>query len=77
MSDRVSLADLRRKKGFTQSRVGDRLQINQPAVARLEKRSAAGEEIRLSTLHRYVRALGGTLELRVELDGQDYRLGLP
>ena len=63
-ADRVyatRLAELRRVIGWTQTEVGRRMNASQPAVATLE----AGSNMRISTLARYLTAIGGTAELTV------------
>ncbi len=42
------------------------LKIKQPSVHKIEKQT----DLYLSTLHRYVEAAGGTLELRIKLPGK-------
>jgi transcriptional regulator with XRE-family HTH domain len=54
------LRDLRRSLDLTQAAVAERLEVTQENVSQIER----GEgDIRLSTLERYVAALGGKLEL--------------
>ena len=51
----VTLAALRRDVGLTQAQVGQRLRMTQSDVSKLERR----ENVRLSTLQAYARAVGG------------------
>jgi hypothetical protein len=44
--------------------VAEALTVNQPAVAKLEKRG----DMRVSNLRRYIEALGGTLEITERFD---------
>jgi DNA-binding Xre family transcriptional regulator len=67
--ERVSLALLRRAQDLTQVQVAERAGIHQSEVARLEARTEGGEDVRLSTLQRYARALGGELEVAVVFPG--------
>jgi DNA-binding XRE family transcriptional regulator len=55
------LADLRRALGCTQTDVAQRMGISQPAVAAIETPT----DVRLSTLARYLDAIGGHGELVV------------
>jgi transcriptional regulator with XRE-family HTH domain len=55
------LGELRRKLDLTQAIVADRLDVTQENVSQIERGEA---DIRLSTLNRYVEALGGRLEVR-------------
>ncbi|MEL6493421.1 MAG: XRE family transcriptional regulator [Cyanobacteria bacterium J06621_3] len=58
-----SLQELRTAAGLTQSKVSEVLNMSQSNVSRLEK----GSDMLLSTLQRYVAAMGGKLNLTVEL----------
>lgn len=53
------LRRLRLLSGLTQNQVADRMQVQQAAVSKIEK----GGEIYLSTVERYVEALGASLRL--------------
>jgi transcriptional regulator with XRE-family HTH domain len=55
------LADLRRELDLTQAAVAERLEVTQENVSQIERGEA---DVRLSTLNRYVEALGGRLEVR-------------
>jgi hypothetical protein len=69
-----SLSMVRRALSKTQSRIGEDLGLAQNAVSQLEQRS----DLLLSTLRRYVRALGAELDLVVRLkDGSSIVLRLP
>lgn len=54
-----SLAEVRKQRGKTQAQVAAALGIDQSDVSKLERR----RDLRVSTLRRYLRALGGELEL--------------
>lgn len=56
----LTLADLRRSRGLTQTELAQILDVSQPNVSKIEH----GEEVHLSTLGGYIAALGGRLELR-------------
>lgn len=55
----MQLAELRQAQGKTQAEVAAALGTGQAAVSKLERR----EDMYLSTLHKYVQALGGELRL--------------
>ena len=55
----LSLAELRRARLMTQDQLAADLRINQASVAKLERRT----DIYLSTLRRFVEAMGGELEI--------------
>jgi transcriptional regulator with XRE-family HTH domain len=58
----AELVDRRRAAGLSQTEVAARMGTSQSAVARLESGEA---DVRLSTLDRYVAALGQELEFRL------------
>ncbi len=55
----VALHELRESRGVTQEQVAARLETSRPNVSRIEREV----DVRMSTLQRYVKALGGELEL--------------
>lgn len=65
------LGELRRKLDLTQAVVADRLDVTQENVSQIERGEA---DVRLSTLSRYVEALGGRLEIRAEFPGESVAL---
>jgi helix-turn-helix protein len=58
----LTLRTLREAAGKTQSEVAEASQIDQADISRLENRSSF-EDSQISTLQRYVAALGGQFEL--------------
>lgn len=56
----LALADLRRSRDVSQTAVAQMLDVSQPNVSRIEQT----DDLRLSTLARYIAALGGDLQLR-------------
>lgn len=54
------LGELRRKLDLTQAILADRLDVTQENISQIERAEA---DVRLSTLSRYVEALGGRLEI--------------
>ena len=65
------LGDLRRKLDLTQVIVAERLDVTQENVSQIERGEA---DVRLSTLSRYVEALGGRLEVRAAFPEQTVAL---
>lgn len=55
----LTLAELRKEKGFTQVELAEKLKLKQPSIAQMEKQSDAN----MSTIKNYIKALGGTLEI--------------
>ena len=66
----IALADLRRGRGVTQDQIAKVLKVRQAAVSKLEGR----DDLLLSTLAAYVRALGGTLEVVARFGDDAIRL---
>jgi len=62
----LTLRDLRRALDLTQKTLADTLHIEQAGVSRLERRS----DMLISTLQRYVEAMGGSLHLVAEFPGR-------
>jgi transcriptional regulator with XRE-family HTH domain len=60
MEAETRLAELRGRRGLSQSAIADALEVSQPNVSRIEQE----DDLYLSTLSRYVAALGGELEVR-------------
>ena len=70
----IHLAELRERVQKTQVDVAQTLDIKQPTVAGMEK---PGRELKLSSLKRYVEAIGGKLRLDIELpDGSHYEFSV-
>jgi len=67
----IHLAELRQVMGVTQMEMAENLSISQPTVAGIEK---PGNDIKLSTLKKYVESLGGKLNISVEVpNGKHYK----
>ncbi|EAS2249982.1 helix-turn-helix transcriptional regulator [Salmonella enterica subsp. salamae] len=60
----VGLQMMREELQLSQKHVAEVMGISQPAVTQLEQR---GNELKLATLKRYIEAMGGKLNLDVEL----------
>ena len=65
-----ALDQLRKALNLTQEQIAALLETAQSNVSKLEKQ----QDMRISTLRRYVQALGGTLKLVAEVKGKDYQL---
>lgn len=64
----LPLADIREEQGLTQEKVAKRAKITQSEVSRTELR----DDYLLSTLDRYVAAIGGELMILIKVNGQLY-----
>lgn len=67
----MQLQELRTKQEMTQKQLAEAMGVKQSTVNRFEAR---GPEIKISTLKRYVEALGGSLEMSVRLPSGATRL---
>lgn len=66
----IRLSEIRLLAEKTQSEIADTMDVKQPTVAGLEK---VGQDMRLSSLKRYVEALGGRVRVDIELpDGSHH-----
>jgi transcriptional regulator with XRE-family HTH domain len=63
----MTLQELRQARKLTRVRMAKALGITQDGVSRLEKRS----DLLLSTLRKFVQAMGGTLSLVAEFPDRD------
>ncbi|HWE61124.1 MAG TPA: helix-turn-helix transcriptional regulator [Chloroflexota bacterium] len=63
----LRLDDVRMGRGLTQTDVARRMGASQPHVAQVEAR----DDVYLSTLFAYVRALGGDLRLQAVFSGEE------
>lgn len=59
MDAELSLAELRRARAMTQDQLAADLKVGQASIAKLERRA----DMYLSTLRRFVEAMGGELEI--------------
>ncbi|MGX2967789.1 XRE family transcriptional regulator [Ursidibacter sp. B-7004-1] len=59
MLETMLLQELRQARGLSQKEMAERLNVKQPAIARLEKRT----DMYLSTLRSHIEAMGGTLDV--------------
>jgi transcriptional regulator with XRE-family HTH domain len=62
----MTLQELRKALDLTQTDIAEAMDIEQNHVSRLEKR----QDMRLSTLKEYVEALGGSLNIIVDIPGK-------
>ncbi len=59
MREEMDLTQLRTAHQLSQAALGEILHVEQPAVAKLEKRT----DMYISTLRRFIQAMGGELEI--------------
>lgn len=70
MKAEMVLAELRKHSGMTQSELAEILGVSQPTLSGQEHQ----DDMEISTLSRYVAAMGGQLELIVHMPKGDIRL---
>lgn len=68
--DELTLRELRQELELTQQQVAERADMTQSELSRLESRA----DLRVSTLRRYVEALGGELEISVTVGKRKHKL---
>lgn len=56
----MTLTELRESRGVTQTQIAEHLTTSRPNVSRIERE----DDLRVSTLSRYIDALGGQMEVR-------------
>lgn len=67
LREEMDLAQLRTARRLSQAALGEILHVEQPAIAKLEKRT----DMYVSTLRRFVEAMGGKLEITARFDDHD------
>jgi len=60
----VKLQSIREELEMTQSELARNMGISQPSVVAIEQR---GSEVKLSTIKRYIEAMGGKMSIDIEL----------
>src|SRR5262245_47002726 len=66
----MDLAQLREARALSQAALGEILHVEQPAVAKLEKRA----DMYVSTLRRFINAMGGELEIIARFPDREVRI---
>jgi predicted transcriptional regulator len=65
--EEATLRHLREKLGLSQSELAARMDVQQPAISKLERR----QNLELNTLRSVVNALGGTIEIIVRVPDKE------
>jgi ribosome-binding protein aMBF1 (putative translation factor) len=68
--DEMPLSELRNARGLSQKMLAEALHIQQPAIAKLEKRT----DMYISTLRSHIEAMGGALEVIARFPDGDVRI---
>jgi DNA-binding XRE family transcriptional regulator len=66
----MPLQELRNARGLSQQMLADALNIQQPAIAKLEKRT----DMYISTLRSHIKAMGGELEIIARFPDGDVKI---
>ena len=66
----MPLQELRNARGLSQKMLAEALHIQQPAIAKLEKRT----DMYISTLRSHIRAMGGELEIIARFPDGDVKI---
>lgn len=67
----IELAELRKLKQLSQKDMAERLNVQQPAVAKVESRP----DLHISTLREHIEAMGGNLVVLAEFPKETVKLG--
>jgi len=67
LREKMALRELRQAIGISQQALADKLNVLQPAIAKMERRA----DIRISSLQKLIEAMGGSLEIRAHFPHGD------
>lgn len=70
MMEEMPLHELRRARGLSQRALAEVLHVEQPAIAKLERRT----DMYLSTLRSHIEAMGGQLEIIAKFPDGDVKI---
>jgi ribosome-binding protein aMBF1 (putative translation factor) len=68
--DEMALNELRNARGLSQQMLAEALNIQQPAIAKLEKRT----DMYISTLRSHIKAMGGELDIIARFPDGDVKI---
>ncbi|QMT31447.1 XRE family transcriptional regulator [Alysiella filiformis] len=66
----MPLHELRQARGLSQQVLAEILNVQQPAIAKMERRT----DMYISTLRSHIEAMGGTLEITAKFDDGDVKI---
>lgn len=70
MLKEMPLAELRQARKFSQEQLASLLEVKQPAVAKIEKRT----DMYITTLRHFIEAMGGNLEIKAHFPDGDVKI---
>jgi transcriptional regulator with XRE-family HTH domain len=71
LREEMDLAELRRALALTQANLAETMEVQQGEISKIEKRT----DLLLSTLRRFLQAMGADLEIRAVFDGRSVKIG--
>jgi transcriptional regulator with XRE-family HTH domain len=70
MATDMALAELRQAFNLSQEEMANVMKLKQPAISKIEKNT----DMFISTLRRYIEAMGGELNITARFDDQEIRI---
>lgn len=70
MATDMALAELRQAFNLSQEEMANVMKLKQPAISKIEKNT----DMFISTLRRYVEAMGGKLDITARFDDEEIRI---
>ncbi|NQZ09569.1 MAG: helix-turn-helix transcriptional regulator [Algicola sp.] len=70
LQDEMELYELRQAIGISQESLAQQLEVKQPAIAKMERRS----DLRIQSLRKLIEAMGGSLEIKAHFPQGDVTL---
>jgi|SaaInlStandDraft_3_1057020.scaffolds.fasta_scaffold34258_2 ribosome-binding protein aMBF1 (putative translation factor) len=68
--EEMPLPEIRKAMAFSQEELADVLNLDQPAISKMERRT----DMYLSTLRRFIEAMGGTLDITARFDNRSIHI---
>lgn len=72
LQEEMMLSDLRKALSISQEALATALEVQQPAIAKMERR----DDIRIGSLRRMIEAMGGELEIRVRFSQSEVKINI-
>lgn len=72
----VELVKVREQRGVSQAELAQDLHVTQANISKIERKALSGEDIYLSTINKYITALGGELRLVAAFPDQEIPIPL-
>ncbi len=72
LQEEMMLSDLRKSLSISQEALATALEVQQPAIAKMERR----DDIRIGNLRRMIEAMGGELEIRARFSQSEVKINI-